>query len=173
MRGADDNELRRVYREQLRSVYAFHAYRVTRETAEDLTQATFERVIKHWRRYDPALASERTWVLAIARNVLTDHFRRQSHRGVVSTDEHPALLDALKDTADPLARALSQAGLVRWLKELSPREQEVVALRFGAELTAREVAELCDLSEANVHQIASRGLKRLRALADERDDLTA
>lgn len=167
-RRSDDEPVRRVYREQLRSVYAFHAYRVSREIAEDLTQETFERVVRHWRRYDPSLASERTWVLAIARNVQTDHFRRQAHRATVSTDEHPLLLDTLTETTDPLARSLSQAALVEWLQDLGPREQEVLALRFGAELSAREIADLCGLTEANVHQITSRGLRRLRRLADAR-----
>ena len=62
MKRRDEEKVRRVYREQLRAVYAFHAYRVPRVVAEDLTQATFERVVRHWNRFDPALASERTWV---------------------------------------------------------------------------------------------------------------
>lgn len=162
----DEEQLRRVYREQLRAVYAFHAYRVPQAVAEDLTQATFERVVRHWSRFDPAVASERTWVLAIARNVQIDHFRRQAHRKAVSTDEHPALLDALTETRDPLAVALSHEGLVGWLGQLGEREREVVALRFGADLSAREVAEMTGLSEANVHQVASRALRKLRKAAD-------
>ena len=40
------------------------------------TSTTFERVIRSWRSYDPRKAGVRTWVLAIARNALTDHYRR-------------------------------------------------------------------------------------------------
>ena len=92
-----DEALRRVYHEHLRAAYAFLAYSVPAATAEDLTAATFERVIRAWDRFDPAKASERTWILTIARNLLADHFRRQQHRAAVSLDEHPGLLDALSD----------------------------------------------------------------------------
>ena len=38
----------------------------------------------------------------------------------------------------------------------------MIALRFGGELTGPEIAELLDLSLANVQQILSRSLRRLR-----------
>lgn len=164
-RNERDDELRRVYRTHVRAVFAFLAYSVPRETAEDLTSTTFERVVKAWDRFDPQLASERTWVLTIARNALTDHFRRQHHRRTISTDEHPALLDRMIDIDDPLTRRIGIDGLVGWLRELNPREQEILALRFGADLSAREIATATELTEANVHQIVSRALRALRALA--------
>ena len=42
----DVDELRRVYREHVPAVFAFFGYAVARETAEDLTASTFERVIR-------------------------------------------------------------------------------------------------------------------------------
>lgn len=155
-----------MYRVHVRAVYAFLAYSVDADTAEDLTSLTFERALKAFDRYDAEKAGERTWLLAIARNALTDHFRRQQHRRAVSTDEHPALLDRLVESSDPIARQASVEGLVEWLRELSPRQQEIVAMRFGADMSAREVASALDMTEANVHQIASRALKLLRAKAE-------
>jgi RNA polymerase sigma-70 factor (ECF subfamily) len=165
-RPSRDEELRRVYREHLRAVYAFLAYSVPTATAEDLTAATFERVIRAWDRFDPSKASERTWILAIARNILADHFRRQQHRAAVSLDEHPGLLDALRSD-DWEDRRLSEDELRGWLGQLREREQQVLALRYGADLPAEDVAALLELSAANVHQIASRALRRLRELASE------
>jgi RNA polymerase sigma factor (sigma-70 family) len=78
------DELLAVYRENVNAVYAFFAYSVSHETAEDLTAATFERVVRSWARFDPDRAGPRTWVMAIARNQLSDHFRRQSHRNAIS-----------------------------------------------------------------------------------------
>lgn len=155
-----------MYRAHVRPVYAFFAYSVSAHVAEDLTASTFERALRAFDRYDPAKASERTWLLTIARNILTDHYRRQQHRRVVSTDEHPALLDRLIATDDPLARRATMDGLVAWLQELDPRQQEVLALRFGADMSASEIAEALDISESNVHQIASRALRRLRHIAE-------
>ncbi len=50
-----------------------------------------------------------------------------------------------------------------WLLVLRPREQEVVALRYGADLTTSEIARCLGPSEANVHQIASRALRQVCA----------
>ncbi|MDX6665181.1 MAG: hypothetical protein QOG68_1387 [Solirubrobacteraceae bacterium] len=158
-----------MYRTHVRAVYAFFAYSVRREAAEDLTSTTFERVLRAWDRFDPARASERTWVLSIARNALIDHYRRERLRTTTSTDEQPALLDSLAHSDDPLARQLAVDGLVGWLAELPAREQEILALRYGADLSARDIAGLTDLSEANVHQLVSRALRKLRAIAEQRE----
>jgi RNA polymerase sigma-70 factor (ECF subfamily) len=162
-----DEELRRVYREHVDAVYAFFGYSVPRTAAEDLTSSTFERVIRSWRSYDPRRSSERTWILSIARNLLWDHFRRESHRTALSTDEHPELVEALAGVDGSYGRILSDDALLAWLAPLDEREREVVVLRYALELSGAEVAEVMGLSTANVHQIASRALRRLRQLAKE------
>ncbi|MGI9183632.1 MAG: RNA polymerase sigma factor [Solirubrobacteraceae bacterium] len=59
-----------VYRDHVWRIYGFVAYRVRdRQLAEDLTQATFERALRAWGRFDPRRASESTWLMAIARNL--------------------------------------------------------------------------------------------------------
>lgn len=160
-RHGERDELLDVYRDNVKPVYAYFSYSVSHETAEDLTAATFERVVRAWSRFNPDTASPRTWILAIARNVLTDHYRRQSHRNTVSLDQHPALAATLVATDDPAAQLLTTHVVRDWLGWLEPREREVLALRFGADLPAAAVARHLDLSEANVHQIASRALRRL------------
>jgi RNA polymerase sigma-70 factor (ECF subfamily) len=159
--GARTDELLDVYRDNVHRVYAFFTYSVGHETAEDLTASTFERVVRSWNRFDPDYATPRTWIMAIARNILADHFRRQSHRKAVSLDEHPALAASLASSDDPAARCLSIATARDWLSRLEPREREVLALRFGADLPAADIARTLELSEANVHQISSRALRRL------------
>jgi RNA polymerase sigma factor (sigma-70 family) len=156
------DELREAYRENVSAVYAFLAYSVSHETAEDLTAATFERVVRSWKRFDPSRSSERTWILAIARNLLTDHYRRQRHRTGPSLDEHPALAERLAATEDPIAAHLSFDSVKGWLRGLAPREREVLALRFGADLGTRDIAAWLGVSEDNVHQISSRALRKLR-----------
>ena len=159
--GAGDDALLAAYRDNVHGVYAFFTYSVSHEAAEDLTAATFERVVRSWSRFDPDYASVRTWIMAIARNILADHFRRQSHRNAVSLDEHPALAASLAASDDPAAECLSAATARDWLARLEPREREVLALRFGADMPAAEIARTLGLSEANVHQISSRALRRL------------
>lgn len=158
---AEADQLLDVYRENVEAVYGFFAYSVSHETAEDLTAATFERVVRSWRRFNPDRASARTWIMAIARNLLADHFRRQAHRAAISLDEHPALAASLASSDDPTARCLSTDAIRDWLARLEPREREVLALRFAADLPATDIARSLGLTEANVHQISSRALRRL------------
>ena len=53
-----------------------------------MTQATFERALLAWSRFDPRRASERTSLLAIAKNLLIDHQRRERSDGFEPIDEH-------------------------------------------------------------------------------------
>ncbi len=153
-----------VYEEHVWDVYGFLAYRLdSRADAEDLTQLTFERALRAWPRFDPELASPRTWLLAIARNALIDHRRRDrraSQRsisaGEVAERELPASpgIDESVFGPDPeLAAALGR---------LSEREREVLALRFGADLAGAEIAAILETSVANVQQLSSRALRKLR-----------
>lgn len=166
MNSGDEARLRLVYREHVDAVFGFFAFSVSRAHAEDLTSATFERVIRSWKRYDAKKASERTWILAIARNLLTDHFRRQRHREGVSLDQHPLLAESLSGEDAEASARLDRDEVRSWLGGLSQRERELLTLRYGADLTARDIASLTELSEANVHQILSRSLRKLRQIAE-------
>jgi RNA polymerase sigma-70 factor (ECF subfamily) len=162
MNGAH-SDFARVYDEHIWGVYGFLAYRLPdRETAEDLTQATFERALRAWSRFDPRRASERTWLLTIARNLLIDHHRQSRSDPVESIDER--LLPA---QPGPEARAGGSPELVAALASLGEREREVLALRFGADLAGPEIAQVLSLSLANVQQIISRSLRKLRTLLGE------
>lgn len=158
----------RVYGEHVWRVYGFLAYRLRdRETAEDLTQATFERALRAWSRFDPRRASEITWLLTIARNLLIDHHRRRHAHRSDEIDER-----VLPTVAGPEERFTTSPELATALAELTQRDREVIALRFGGDLTGREIAALTDLSLANVQQILSRSLRKLREFlaVDEMDD---
>jgi RNA polymerase sigma-70 factor (ECF subfamily) len=161
-----DADLRRVYRTQVRGVYAFFASVVERHTAEDLTASTFERVVRSWDAYDPRRGGERAWVMTIAHNLLTDHYRRQRLRVTASLDEHPFLADLLVSEDDPFDRGLTHDELHRWLGCLGKRDREALALRYGADLTAADIGAVLGLSAANVHQVISRALGRLRREAE-------
>ena len=157
-----------VYDEHVWQVYGFFAYRMrSRADAEDLTQQTFERALKAWSRYDPSRAGVGTWLLTIARNLLIDHMRadRSSRRQPI--DDLGAGHDALVAPDVPLDLGL-EPDLEHALSSLGVREREIIALRFGGELTGPEIAELMDLSLANVQQILSRSLRRMRSVIDER-----
>jgi RNA polymerase sigma factor (sigma-70 family) len=152
-----------IYDDYVWSVYGFFGYRLpSRETAEDLTQLTFENALRAWDRYDPRRGSALTWLMAIARNVLIDHYRRGRSVRHETIGEGEAATEALGSQPPPEPLGVSPE-LERALATLGRRERELVALRYGAELPGPEIAELTGLSLANVQQILSRSLRKLRA----------
>jgi RNA polymerase sigma factor (sigma-70 family) len=156
------DELHDVYRKHVSAVYSFFTYSVSADVAEELTSATFERVVRHWGRFDPRRSSQRVWILTIARNLLTDHFRQSRRRLGPSLDEHPELGERIASRDDPAGRQASVEVVKGWLSLLSQREREVVAMRSGADPPTAEIGRLLGLSDANVLQISSRALRRLR-----------
>jgi RNA polymerase sigma factor (sigma-70 family) len=144
------------------TVYGFLAYRIhDQAAAEDLTQATFEHALRAWSRFDARKGSHRTWLLAIARNLLIDHHRRdRSSR----TEIDEAMLPAV---AGPEDRPTPSHEIADALGQLADRDREIIALRFGGDLTGPEIAALLGLTLANVQQILSRSLRKLRSILDE------
>jgi RNA polymerase sigma-70 factor (ECF subfamily) len=151
----------RVYAEHAQAVFAFLAYRTgDRVLAQDLVADTFEAAFRARRRFDRTRGSERTWLMTIALNRLRDHARRQAAEtrayervsaGAPAGDED-AGLDAVAD------RDL----VTRGLAALSEEERECLALRFGADLTLKEIAAALGEPESTVEGRVYRGLRKLR-----------
>lgn len=162
-----------VYDEHVWRVYGFFAYRVrNRADAEDLTQKTFERALRSWSRYDPARAAVATWLLVIARNLLIDHLRADRSARQQPIDDLQDGHGALVDRADRPDLGL-EPDLELALASLGEREREIIALRFGGDLTGPEIAEATDLSLANVQQILSRSLRRMRNVIEDAEAVRA
>jgi RNA polymerase sigma-70 factor (ECF subfamily) len=157
-----DDDFARVYEEHVWIVYGFLAYRIRdRAAAEDLTQATFEHALRAWSRFDARRGSHRTWLMTIARNLLIDD-RRRDHSSGLEIDE--GMLPAV---AGPENRPMASHEIADALSQLGDRDREIIALRFGGDLTGPEIAELLGLTLANVQQILSRSLRKLRSILDE------
>jgi RNA polymerase sigma factor (sigma-70 family) len=155
-----------VYDRHVGDVFAFLAYRVgRREDADDLTQVTFERALRAWGRYDATRSAPLTWLLAIARNALIDHWRTDRSATQEPLDPegdhgaHPGPDEQLGLDA-PLEDALAL---------LSARDRELVALRFGAGLNGPELAELTGMELNAVQQALSRALRRMRSALESPD----
>jgi RNA polymerase sigma-70 factor (ECF subfamily) len=156
-----------VYDENVWQVYGFFAYRMrNRADAEDLTQQTFERALKSWSRYDPSRAGVGTWLIVIARNLLIDHARADRSSRRQPLDALDRSHDALVATGNTPDIGL-EPDLERALASLGLRDREIIALRFGGDLSGPEIAGVTGLSLANVQQILSRSLRRMRAVIEE------
>lgn len=148
--------------ELVRRVYAYVAYRIgAGPDAEDVTSTVFERAIRSRSTFDPSRGTPAVWLLAIARHAVADH-RRPSHEPLDATTEPVAPGDV---AADAVRRLTVHAAVTR----LGHRDRDLIALRYGADLSAREIAVVLGVRTNAVEVALHRALGRLRAdLAEAR-----
>jgi RNA polymerase sigma factor (sigma-70 family) len=150
-------------------VYRYVRFRVaTREAAEDVTSDVFMKALRSLHRYNPDLASPRTWLLRIARNAVTDHLRSLRRRGSlhVSLDRVPDLAAELPSQEERVVREERIQRLLNGTQTLRRADQEIVALRFGSGLDNSEIAEHLGISNNAVAVRLHRALKRLKAAVE-------
>jgi RNA polymerase sigma-70 factor (ECF subfamily) len=155
-----DEDFERLYNAEAAGLFSFLAYRTgDRALAEDLLADTFERALRARARFDRRRGSEKTWLYAIALNLLRDHARRAGAeaRALERTGARP-------DAADDVAlEAIEHRDTVqRALATLAPEEREAIALRFGAELTVPEIAQVLGEPLTTVEGRVYRALRKLR-----------
>jgi RNA polymerase sigma factor (sigma-70 family) len=155
-----DDEFERLYEREAAGLFAFLAYRTgDRALAEDLMADAFERALRARRGFDRRRGSERTWVYAIALNALRDHGRRAAaegralERAAAGVTEGSSAGVEAADARDAVGRAL--AGL-------APEEREAIALRFGAELSVPEIADVLGVPLTTAEGRVYRALRKLR-----------
>lgn len=158
-----------VFTEELPRVFNFFLYKTSdQDTAQDLTAATFERAWRTRSRYRQVLSSPTTWLFGFARNVLKEHLRKcsKTDQSLEKLNEDGSL-QAGMDVESSVQSQMDKEYLQNLLLELPDREQDLIALKYGAGLTNREIAKVAGLSESNVGTILHRTVNRLRREWDE------
>jgi RNA polymerase sigma-B factor len=74
--------------------------------------------------------------------------------------------DSVGISEDGFALAEDRATLARLLQTVSPREREVLRLRFEEDLTQAEIGEVIGVSQMQVSRIIRQSLQRLRTVAE-------
>ena len=153
------DDFERLYEEHAQPLFGFLAYRTGDPAlAEDLLADTFERALRARKRFDRRKASEKTWLYAIALNLLRDAARR-------SKTEARALERLPQDppgSSDELAAVEHRDQVQRALTILSDEEREAIALRFGGDLTVPEIAKVLKQPLPRVEGRVYRSLRKLR-----------
>ena len=128
-----------------------------RADAEDLTQQTFVKAYHHLDRVD----AERPiipWLLTIARNNALNHFRSKK-----KWEHMPVELEAHEPTPARQAELQESADNIwsRARRVLSPREFEVLWLRFAEELSTSEAARVMGLTQIHLKVLVHRARQKL------------
>src|SRR5699024_2188575 len=139
------------------------------ETANDLTAQIFIRGLEKLHHYRPRPgATFRSWLFAIARNLVTDS-RRRSRPVYPMTDVDLDL--AADDAPGPEALAVHHSeldALLNVVGQLSDQQQEVIHLRLAG-LTTNEIADAMGISQSAVKSTQTRAYGRLRAMLSTSD----
>jgi RNA polymerase sigma-70 factor (ECF subfamily) len=139
----------------IKSVYAFVAYRIgAGHDAEDVTGEVFERALRYRKGYDPARGTPLAWLVGIARRVLAD----RALAGVETVTEVPDAPAPGELERDSVERLTLAAGLTH----LSDRDRELLAMRYGADMKAAQIAQVLEQSTNSVEVALHRALRRLR-----------
>jgi RNA polymerase sigma-70 factor (ECF subfamily) len=158
----DESRFDELYEQHAGAVYGFLAYRTGDPVlAEDLLADVFERVLRARRHETLRIRDWQAWIFTLALNRLRDHARReQAQRRVLHSGRLRPAAASFPDPAEALA---DREWLARPLSRLSPEEREAVALRYGADLTAKQIAAATGASFTTVEGRIYRALRKLRA----------
>ena len=148
-----------VVNNELPRLYNYLRYRLGDEiVAEDLTSIVLEKAWTKRHRYRRDRAAFSVWLFAIAKNEVVAYLRKRRISVPISSAE-----GATGETTEHiLEHAQDLQMLSQLLADLPEREQELISLKFGADLHNREISVIMGLSESNVGTILSRVLQKLR-----------
>jgi RNA polymerase sigma-70 factor (ECF subfamily) len=158
--GGDVEAVGRLYDALVDPIYRYVAMRLRRrEDAEDVTQLVFERIVAALPRYHHNGKPFAAWAFRIARNAVIDHQRRlrpTEPLGAIAEPSDGVLLEALS-LRDEEIRELRSA-----IRGLTPDQQEALALRYGAGLSAEEAARVMGRQAGTIRGLTFRAIEALR-----------
>jgi RNA polymerase sigma-70 factor (ECF subfamily) len=141
----------------IRRVYSYVAYTIgDGPDAEDVTSEAIERGLRYRESYDARRGTPLTWLIGIARRCIADRALRPAPTPTGEIDDEAAREDI---EGEAVLRLSLRAAVAR----LPERDRELVALRYGADLTARQIADLLELKTNAVEVALHRLHAKLRA----------
>lgn len=156
----DSEALGRLYDALIDPIYRYVAVRLRRrEDAEDVTQLVFERMVAALPRYRHNGRPFAAWAFRIARNAVIDHHRRLRPIEPLGSVAEPVDRLRLEERAlrEEEVRELRAA-----IRALTPDQQEALALRYAAGLSAEEAARVMGRQAGTIRGLTFRAIEALR-----------
>lgn len=167
-RNGDAEAFGQLYDHYNPSVYRFLYYRVgSVPLAEDLTSETFFRALRSMNSFRWQGKDFGAWLMTIARNLTTDHFKAGRTRLESTTEDMSTLDTTTEGPENAVLASLTNEALLEALGELPDEQRECLVMRFLQGLSIAETAEVLDRSAGAVKQLQLRGVRNLaRILPD-------
>jgi RNA polymerase sigma factor (sigma-70 family) len=147
----------------IRRVYSYVAYRLgDGADADDATSEVFERATRYRATYDPEKGDPLSWLLGIARRCVDSALTQRAHASA-DVVERPSGENLELEAVQRLTLAAA-------VGRLEERDRDLIALRYGADLTAAQIARIFEMRTNAVEVALHRALARLRSIVDEGGD---
>ena len=151
-----------LYDELAAKVYGFiYARTGKRESAEDLSQEIFLKLIDRIGEFDGEKGRFVSWFWRMARNTLIDHYRRRDAVPFSQFGDEEVAGMAVTEMPDADI-ALSSRRLHAVVGTFTPDERELFELRFVAELSYKDIAEVMERPEGTLRVAALRLKEKIR-----------
>jgi RNA polymerase sigma-70 factor (ECF subfamily) len=170
-RDIDREGLAAIYEEYYQPIYCYVYRQVSDvETARDLSAEVFHRLLRTAQKGNGPDRHPKGWLYRTAHNLVVDHYRRQQHRQHLPLEEE--LAQGSDNPADTVERRSEAAQVRAALQELTPDQQQVIALKFLQDMSNQEVAEVLDKTVGSVKSLQHRALAALqRQLAAQKEGI--
>jgi RNA polymerase sigma-70 factor, ECF subfamily len=167
-RKGDSDAFGMLYDHYQGSVYRFLFYRTRSSTlAEDLTSETFFRALRNMQNFRWQGKDFGAWLMTIARNLATDHFKAGRTRLELSTEDMGVHDDATEGPEHSVLASLTNELLLKALTELPSEQKDCLIMRFLQGMSIAETAGVLGRSEGAVKQLQLRGVRNLAKLMPE------
>ncbi|NSW53248.1 MAG: sigma-70 family RNA polymerase sigma factor [Anaerolineae bacterium] len=153
-------------------VYNYVRYRcMDAQVADDLTAQAFLKALTRIETFNPDKAPFEAWLFAIVRNLVNDFYRHKMKFNLVDLEDVENMLtDTTRPTMEEKAEQREEKlRLLRCLDTLTPRQRDLIALKFASEMSNRDIAKLTGLTEQNVGVMLHRSIKQLRKRMEEEE----
>lgn len=164
-REGDEEALGSIYREHFDGVYKYAYWNTgSREEAEDISEETFYRVLKHIGSYDEGKASLRSWVMRIAHNLVVDHHRHRARHPQAELDE---TLAASVDVGSEVEAEERRAALLKAMQGLTLEQRQVLQMKYFLQMSNAEVARALGKREGAINALQHRALRKMGGLLEK------
>lgn len=151
-------------------IYRYILLKIGRQSeAEDLTQQVFVNSFQSLTSYKWRGVPFSSWLFRIAHNLVVDYLRKASRERSYSLEDGRTQVETEIDPVSLAEQKLSLARLRAASQTLSPAQQEVLRLRFAAELSVAEAAQVMGKSEAAIKALQHSALAKLRQILTDKD----
>jgi len=163
LKTADTEKFSEIFEEYFDKVYKFFYFRLRNQhDSEDLAAETFEKILKNLKSYEDRGYKIGAWIFTIARNVLTDFFRRNKVRVDSVDDLLPSKEPSKEFDMMGMDRKMLKEQLWDVVKTLPVKQQTIWSLKLTEDLPHKEIADILGTTEANVNVMVHRSVKIIK-----------